>query len=1008
MKKTLLILTAAAGMLLLGGASAMAEGSEGSLYDETTGEWTLTVAPSTGEFYRDIGGTSEWKDRWVSNYSPTITIADADGSTTNNMTFDNTLDGIILAEGQSSQSFGFTVSVEYGYLISGMTLSAKTSVSDMTLTIGETVTSLTADTEATFSLSNLNQQSVGITVSSSSGNNESATLYNWTVTVVKDPDAKDFSVDLSQKKITAISEAITSQPTEGKWYLMKQTRDGTTPAYDAGVGNTMLRAADDTVVQVGDAAEDVAQYLLRFFTTDKTSTTLAKSVVVNPQWATGNFWTSSLTTTSDFGSAGSYNMYLTADGGSTFAFNLYDMGSIVDNNGAGKGLAFWESGEVTATSGNNVWWLYEVTIAEDEAYFDLTHQKIDSIGDPITEMPTSASQWYLIKNNRTSYQNYNDMTPAYDNGEGNAIKRAEADHLQVGDPVEEVAQYLVRFLPTGETSTSLTKSKVVNLQWATGNYWTSSLTTSSHEADAGSFNMYLTSSDSGANTFAFNVFDMGKWVDNNGVGTDLVLWTDNNDTNEVTATSSAANIWWIYPVTFTEMTTDDDTAETELIELREKIEEVQAAYDAYTVSGYNTNVETGFSDSNGVGNGLIKETSQFYSPYTESSEGSLSDLLDNDASTFWHSDYSSSSDVANGVHYLEVDLTDDFIGGPLLVNILRRSGADNDHVTKMKVTSAASPSTADADTTWIADIDLPFGSAGERVVAGFTCPYGVKTLRFYEEETYGTQDGMNRGYWHVADFQLFYTTIDPDISDLITNELSALATAIAAAQAKADDIIGITQADVDTLTAALTTCTAAVEARTASAPCTLTEAKWGTLILPFDYDAPGGIMAYTSTGVDGDELQLTLVEDGKLKANTPYIIGGVESSYTLTSIKVSTSGGLTNGTLTGTFNLIYAPAGSYVLQDHGEGAAFYQVAADNSIQVGAYHCYLNAQSGGDAKAVVYFPGTAKEDGGVATAIEAVETAPLAGSEAIYDLSGRKVTNPRSGIYIKGGKKVIIK
>ncbi len=998
MKKTLFILTAAAGMLLLGGVSAKAD----------DGSWTITVAPSTGTFYRDSDGDTSnvWKDRWVSTASPTITVADADGSTTNNMTFDTTLDGITLAEGSGS-SYGYTVSVEYGYLISGMTVTVQTNANDMTVTIGsETVTS--EDSIKTVTLSNVGTQSVGITVSSSSGSTESATLYGWTVTVVKDPDAKDISVDLSHMKITAISEAITSQPEEGKWYLMKNDRQGDTgnygywsPVCDNGEGEKLHRAAADNVVQVGDVAEDVAQYLLRFFTADTTSTKLTKSVVVNPQWATGNFWTSSLTTTSDFGSAGSYNMYLTSSttGTNTFAFNLYDMGSIVDNNGVDKDLDFWSSGEVTATTSgnNNIWWLYEVTIEEDEAYFDLTHQKIDSIGEPITEMPTSASQWYLIKNNRRGVYHDN-MTPAYDNGEGNTMMRASEDHLQVGDPVEEVAQYLIRFLPTGETSTSLAKSTVVNLQWATGNYWTKELTTSSHEADAGSYNMYLTAD--GGDTFAFNLYDMGSIVDNNGgSGDNLAFWS----TGEVTATSDANNIWWLYPVTFEEMTEEDDVAEEELIDLRELIEEVQAAYDAYTVSGYNTNVETGFSDNDGVGNGLITIASQFSSPCSDEDEGKSFDaLLDNNVGTFWHSDWHSK--YTGGTHYLQVEMLDDFVGGPLLVNILRRSNANNDHITTMTIKSVSVADDGTETETEIGDIDLPFEGLGTRALAGFTCPYGVKTLRFYNKAT-----TTGNAYFHLAEFQLFYTTIDPDISELINDELSALATAIAAAQAKADDIIGITQADIDTLTAALTTCKDAVEARTESAPCTLTEAKWGTLILPFDYDAPGGIMAYTSNGVDDDELQLTLVEDGKLKANTPYIIGGVASSYTLTSIKISEAGdSLTNGTLTGTFDLMYAPAGSYVLQDHGEGAAFYQVAADNSIQVGAYHCYLNAQSGGDAKAVVYFPGTAKEDGGVATAIEAVETAPLAGSEAIYDLSGRKVTNPRSGIYIKGGKKVIIK
>ncbi len=986
MKRTFLTFIATAGMLLLGGVSAKAD----------DGSWTITVAPSTGEFYRDSDTqTSDWKDRWVSNDSPTITVANADGKDTNNMTFDNTLDGITLAEGSGYSSYSYTVSVEYGYLISGMTVTVQTNADDMTVTIGdETVTS--DESPKIVTLSGVGTQSVGITVTSSDKANENATLYGWTVTVVEDPDAKDISVDLSHMKITAISDAITSQPEEGKWYLLKQTRgDGTTPAYDGGVGNAMLRAADDNVVQVGDAAEDVAKYLLRFFTTDETST-LTKSVVVNPQWATGNFWTSSLTTTSDFGSAGSYNMYLTADGGDTFAFNLYDMGSIVDNNGAGSDLAFWDSGEVTATSGNNVWWLYEVTVEEDESYFDLTHQKIATIGDPITEMPTSASQWYLIKNNRTSYQNYNDMTPAYDNGEGNTIKRASEDHLQAGDPVEEVAQYLVRFLPTGETSASLAKSTVVNLQWATGNYWTSSLTTSSHEADAGSYNMYLTSSEDGANTFAFNVFDMGKWVDNDGVGSGLVLWTDNGATNEVTATSNAANIWWIYPVTFEEMDADDDEAEEELIDLRELIETAQAAYDANSSEGYNTNIETGFTEGNGVGNGLIKTADQLSSPCDDKDEGhsggnDLGVLIDNNVGTYWHSDYH--NEYTGGTHYLQVEMLDDFVGGPLLVNILRRSDANNDHITAMTIKSVADDETE----TEICDIDLPFGSAGERVLAGFTCPYGVKTLRFYKKTT-----TTGNAYFHLAEFQLFYTSIDHSLNNSTAG--TTLLSAIAEAQAKADDIINVTAQDVATLQAALDAYLADVEDLILK--WTMTDAGWGTLVLPYAYDAPGGLIAYTASGVDTqiNELQLKEVSDGKLTAGQPYVMYGVAKTYEFKCTETEDVTSLTDGVMTGTLAGTTAPAGSYVLQDQGDGPAFYLVKEDNTISVGAYHCYLNALTN-EVKPVVYFPGMGS---GTATAIEAVESEAEAGGDAIYDLSGRKVAKAQKGIYIVNGKKVVIK
>ncbi len=171
---------------------------------------TITVAPSTGTFYRDIGGTSDWKDRWVSNDSPTITIADADGSTTNNMTFDNNLDGITLAEGSGNNSYSYTVSVESDYVITGMTVTVQTNAEDMTVTIGdETVTSAESPKEVT--LSGISEHQVSITVSSSDGTNENATLYGWTVTVEPAEDDGSF-------KLAPSTGTFTRDKSSSSWY----------------------------------------------------------------------------------------------------------------------------------------------------------------------------------------------------------------------------------------------------------------------------------------------------------------------------------------------------------------------------------------------------------------------------------------------------------------------------------------------------------------------------------------------------------------------------------------------------------------------------------------------------------------------------------------------------------------------------------------------------------------------------------------------------------------------
>ena len=77
------------------------------------------------------------------------------------------------------------------------------------------------------------------------------------------------------------------------------------------------------------------------------------------------------------GEAGKYNFYLPAIDGTPnsvgrFAWNKYNMADRIDNNGAGNGVVFWASGEVTqesegwttegAIAGNKIWEIFSIEI----------------------------------------------------------------------------------------------------------------------------------------------------------------------------------------------------------------------------------------------------------------------------------------------------------------------------------------------------------------------------------------------------------------------------------------------------------------------------------------------------------------------------------------------------------------------------------------------------------------------------------------------------------------------
>ena len=195
--------------------------------------------------------------------------------------------------------------------------------------------------------------------------NETAVQYDATgITIVyeglgydeKKPSLpEDKYVSVSTNKANFL-EAAESAADNAHWYILTQTRNGESPVYDSGA-NTLMRASTTTDIN-GLTPEDSKQYLVRFFATDTEG-------VYDIQFATGKFITGNLTTGKFFEGA-SYKLYNINGEATHIGWNLYNngFGSIVDNNGAGSTLAFWESGEVTSTNNNNDWSLYPVEFVD--------------------------------------------------------------------------------------------------------------------------------------------------------------------------------------------------------------------------------------------------------------------------------------------------------------------------------------------------------------------------------------------------------------------------------------------------------------------------------------------------------------------------------------------------------------------------------------------------------------------------------------------------------------------
>lgn len=189
---------------------------------------------------------------------------------------------------------------------------------------------------------------------------------------------------------------------------------------------------------------------------------------------------------------------------------------------------------------------------------------------------------------------------------------------------------------------------------------------------------------------------------------------------------------------------------------------------------------------------LIQTANQFYSEYTETSEGNYAGLLDGSTSTFWHSKWTG-GDVTAGTHYLQVRLLEPEEG--LLKMTMTRRPVSVDHITAFQV--RASNDTTDVN-SWvdIATISTPYSSNTETLERTFIVPGKYKYLRFYIANTYYVANNVlkpSRGYGHMSEFQLYRSTNEEE-----STKLGELAKAIQDARSKEqptkDDILALREA----------------------------------------------------------------------------------------------------------------------------------------------------------------------------------------------------------------------
>lgn len=150
---------------------------------------------------------------------------------------------------------------------------------------------------------------------------------------------------------------------------------------------------------------------------------------------------------------------------------------------------------------------------------------------------------------------------------------------------------------------------------------------------------------------------------------------------------------------------------------------------------------------------LITSPEQITSPFTEESEGSIEGMIDMDASTFWHSRWSGGA-VEQGTHYFQIEMPDgDY---DLIAFVYTRRNVVNDQATLWGVRGTNDPDAAKDACELIAEIETPLSNNSETLQSSAFNPSGYKYLRFYCEATQSSNEQYNnRGYFHVAEFQLY-------------------------------------------------------------------------------------------------------------------------------------------------------------------------------------------------------------------------------------------------------------
>ena len=189
------------------------------------------------------------------------------------------------------------------------------------------------------------------------------------------------------------------------------------------------------------------------------------------------------------------------------------------------------------------------------------------------------------------------------------------------------------------------------------------------------------------------------------------------------------------------------------------------------------------------------------------------------------------------------------------------------------------------------------------------------------------------------------------------------------------------------------------------------EKKIATFSAPFAFTLPAGIDAYIvkQTSTEGTASLTKLASEGDVvAAHTGVILLGTTAESNVLMIPATTTG-FTDaenmlGNTAGAPQDIVSAGNNYILATDNDGNIIFSKAlegANGNNQLAMNKAYLTVPGGSVSEFKINF-------GDATTAIEAIATESNK-NEVVYDLSGRRIATPsHRGIYIRNGKKFMVK